>query len=76
MTQILTKNRKKYTVIEYDIDGKNIIFSDTFNNMNDIADFYGFSHDKIKRIKDGYYIGEKNKKHRKTQKLLKISIFN
>jgi hypothetical protein len=75
MTQSL-KNRKKYTVIEYDIDGKNIIFSDTFNSMFEIAEHYNFSHDKIKRIKDGYYIGDKKKIHRKTQNLLKISIFN
>jgi hypothetical protein len=69
------RDRKRYTVIEYD-ENDNICFSEYFYSMTDIALFYGFSHDKIKRIRDGYYKKTKLKIHKNSKKLLKITIIN
>lgn len=55
-------------------DGENII-EEEFNNLQQISEKLGISHDKAKRIKDGYYNIQREKySHRKTNDYKKIKI--
>lgn len=67
------RQKKKYKLVL--IDDNNNITEEEYNNLNQISEKLGISHDKAKRIKDEYYLKTREKyNHRKTNEYKKIKI--